>query len=63
MMAATVPGEVEEVNMPRVEERLRDITDVFHEIHLKKVTEQLVPHLRISLQYRDVGSTDVLHGS
>lgn len=28
------PGEVEEVNMPRVEEWLRDIGDVLHEIHL-----------------------------
>lgn len=30
------PGEVEEVNVPRVEEGLRDVADVFHEIHLKR---------------------------
>lgn len=30
------PGEVEEVDVPRVEERLRNVADVFHEIHLKK---------------------------
>lgn len=33
---STLPGKVEEVNMSRIEERLSDITDVFHEIHLKK---------------------------
>lgn len=33
---SALPGKVEEVNMSRIEERLRDITDVFHEIHLKK---------------------------
>lgn len=32
-----VPGKVEEVNMPRIEEWLRDITDVLHEIHLEKI--------------------------
>lgn len=31
-----VPCKVEEVNMSRIEEGLRDITDVPHEIHLKK---------------------------
>lgn len=32
----TVPGKVEEVNMPRIKEWLRNITDVLHEIHLGK---------------------------
>lgn len=30
------PGEVEEVHVPRVEEGLRNVADVFHEIHLKR---------------------------
>ena len=34
----TVPGKVEEVNMSCIEEWLRDITDVLHEIHLKNNT-------------------------
>lgn len=38
---SALPGKVEEVNMSRVEERLRDITDVFHEIHLKKNAQMI----------------------
>ena len=29
-----LPGEVEEVNVPRVEERLWHVADVLYEIHL-----------------------------
>lgn len=30
------PGEVEEVDVPRVEEGLRNVADVLHEVHLKR---------------------------
>lgn len=36
-----LPGKVEEVNMACIEEWLRDITDVLHEIHLKTHTHKL----------------------